>query len=83
MSKIEERKNKTESKKKKNKKRYSSTKRDSPNELNFFDYLYQDENEEYKLISQKEKEKKLKKEYINPERLIEQLKKNKKTQKYF
>jgi len=76
MSKIEERKNKTKSKNDKNKKRYSSTKRDSSNELNFFDYLYQDKDDEYKLISQKEKEREKKlKEYINPAKLIEQLKK--------
>ena len=75
MSKIEERKNKTKPKKYKNKKSYSSSKRDSSGDLNFLNYLYQDENDEYKLISQKEKEKKLKKEYINPEQLIEQLKK--------
>ena len=76
MSKIEERKNKTKSKSNKNKRRYSSTKRDSSNELNFFDYLYQDKDDEYKLISQKEKEREKKlKEYINPAKLIEQLKK--------
>jgi unconventional prefoldin RPB5 interactor 1 len=78
MSKIEKGKIKTKTKSKtkqkntKIKNRPKSTRKDSEYEFNFFNFLYQDENAEYKPLLKKEE---TSKDYINPKQLIEQLKK--------
>ena len=78
MSKIEKGKIKTKTKSKtkqkntKIKNRPKSTRKDSEYEFNFFDFLYKDENAEYKPLIKKEE---TSKDYINPKQLIEQLKK--------
>ena len=74
MKKIEEQKNKIKPNKKNvSKKSKTKTKKnESTNDFNFFDFLYQDEDAEYKI---KTKEDEKVKEYINPKLLIEQLKK--------
>ena len=74
MKKIEEQKNKIKSNKKNviKKSKTKTKKNESTKDFNFFDFLYQEEDAEYKI---KTKEDEKAKEYINPVKLIEQLKK--------
>ena len=74
MKKIEEQKNKIKSNTKNviKKPKTKTKKNESTKDFNFFDFLYQDEDAEYKI---KTKEDEKAKEYINPVKLIEQLKK--------
>ena len=80
MSKIEKAKAKTKPKNPKIKNRPNSTTKDSEYEFNFFDFLYKDENAEYKPLLKKEE---TSKDYINPKQLIEQLKKRARRYKNF